>query len=57
MMDVGDQDTVIVLTHYLTNLLDKLNYPYTFVHGPGDHSSEYTDEHLGNILKWLMAAH
>jgi enterochelin esterase-like enzyme len=57
MMDVGEQDSVVILTHYLTNLLDKLNYSYTFVHGPGDHGSGYTDEHLENILKWLMAAH
>ncbi len=55
MMDVGDQDNIIVLTTYLTDLLDSLNYPYTFVHSPGDHGSEYTDDHLENILKWLMA--
>lgn len=54
MMDVGDQDAIIVLTSYLTNLLDKLNYPYTLVRSPGDHGSGYTDEHLENILKWLM---
>jgi len=57
MMDVGDQDNIINLTHHLTDLLDTLKYPYTFVHGPGDHGSDYTDEHLENILKWLMAAH
>jgi enterochelin esterase-like enzyme len=57
MIDVGDQDVIVFLTHYLTETLDTLNYPYTFVHGPGDHSSEYTDDHLENILTWLMAEH
>jgi len=57
MMDVGDQDAIIVLTTYLTDLLDKSNYSYTFVHSPGDHGSGYTDEHLENILKWLMEEH
>ena len=55
MMDVGDQDQIIVLTHYLTNVLDSLNYPYVFVHRPGDHGTDYTDEQLENVLKWLMA--
>jgi enterochelin esterase-like enzyme len=57
LIDVGNQDAILVLTHYLTDVFDKLDYPYTFVHGPGDHTSNYTDEHLENILKWLMAAH
>ena len=57
LIDVGNQDTIVFLTHYLTDILDKSNYAYTFVHGPGDHSSNYTDEHLENILKWLMATH
>ncbi len=54
LIDVGDQDAIIILTHYLTDLLDTLNYFYTFIHTPGDHESDYTDEHLENILKWLM---
>jgi len=57
MMDVGDQDAILTLTTYLTDLLDSLNYPYTFVHSSGDHGAEYTDEHLENILKWLIAEH
>jgi len=57
MLDVGDQDAILVLTTYLTDLLDSLNYLYIFIHSPGDHGTEYTDEHLENILKWLMAAH
>jgi enterochelin esterase-like enzyme len=57
LIDVGDQDVIVFLTHYLMDLLDTLNYSYTFVHGPGDHTSEYTDEHLENILKWLMTAY
>lgn len=57
MMDVGDQDAIIVLTTYLTDLLDSLDYHYTLVRSPGDHGSGYTDEHLENILKWLMAEH
>jgi enterochelin esterase-like enzyme len=55
LIDVGDQDAILVLTGYLTDVLDQSNYPCTFVHGPGDHSSAYTDEHLENILKWLIA--
>ncbi len=54
MMDVGDQDAIIVLTTYLTDLLDSLDYPYTFIHSPGDHGAGYTDEHLESILMWLM---
>jgi len=55
MMDVSDQDAIIVLTTYLTDLLDSLDYPYTFVHSTGDHGTGYTDEHLENILTWLIA--
>ncbi|MBK9924670.1 MAG: hypothetical protein IPP66_05185 [Anaerolineales bacterium] len=57
MLDVGDQDAILVLTTYLTDVLDQSKYPYTFVHSPGDHGAEYTDEHLENILKWLIAEH
>ena len=57
LIDVGDQDGVRVLTHYLMDLLDKLNYPYTFTHAPGDHTGDYIESHLADHLKWLMAAH
>ena len=57
LVDVGDQDGIIVLTHYLTDLLDKLSYPYTFTHAPGNHTSEYWGSHMVDFLKWLIPAH
>ena len=57
LVDVGDQDGIIVLTHYLTDLLDKLSYPYTFTHAPGNHTSEYWGSHMVEFLKWLIPAH
>jgi len=57
LVDVGDQDGIIVLTHNLTDLLDKLSFPYTFTHAPGNHTSEYWDSHMADYLKWLMPAH
>jgi enterochelin esterase-like enzyme len=56
LIDVGDQDGIIVLAHYLTNLLDKLGFPYTFTHAPGNHNPAYWDSHLADYLKWLMPA-
>jgi enterochelin esterase-like enzyme len=56
LIDVGDQDGVILLTHHLVDLLDKLNYPYTFHHYPGNHHTEYSDSHFPDYLKWLMPA-
>ncbi len=56
MFDVGDRDAIIVLTHHLTDLLDTMHYPYTFVQSSGDHGTGFTDDHLENILKWLMVA-
>ena len=57
LVDVADQDGIIVLTHYLTDLLDKLSYPYTFTHAPGNHNSEYWGSHMVDFLKWLIPAH
>ena len=54
LVDVGDQDGIIVLTHHLTDLLDKLSFPYTFTHAPGNHASEYWGSHMADYLKWLM---
>ncbi len=54
LIDVGDQDGVIVLTHHLMDLLDKNNYPYTFTHAPGDHDWRYFDRTLEKNLKWLV---
>jgi enterochelin esterase-like enzyme len=54
LIDVGDQDGVIVLTHYLLDLLDKNNYPYTFTHAPGDHDWRYFERTLDKNLKWLV---
>jgi len=56
LIDVGDQDGIIVLTHHLTDLLDKLSYPYTFTHAPGNHTSEYWGSHMVDFLKWLIPA-
>jgi len=57
LIDVGDQDGIIVLTHYFTGLLDQSNYPYTFTHAPGNHDREYWSKHMEDYLKWLMPAH
>jgi len=57
LVDVGDQDGIIVLTRYLTDLLDKLSFPYTFTHAPGNHATEYWGSHMADYLKWLMPAH
>ena len=57
LVDVGDQDGIIVLTRHLTDLLDKLSYPYTFTHAPGNHTSEYWGSHMVDFLKWLIPAH
>ena len=54
LIDVGDQDGVGVLTHYLMDLLDQLRYPYTFTHAPGGHTGDYFENHLAEHLKWLM---
>ena len=57
LIDVGDQDGIILLTHHLTALLDSLSYPYTFTHAPGNHASEYWGSHMEDYLKWLIPAH
>ena len=54
LIDVGDQDGILRLAHYLTTLLDQLHYPYTFTHAPGNHVEKYWDSHLVEYLKWLM---
>lgn len=54
LVDVGDQDGIILLTHNLTELLDKLRFPYTFTHAPGNHTSEYWGSHMLDYLKWLV---
>ena len=56
LVDVGDQDGILVLTHNLTDLLDKLKFPYTFTHAPGNHTSEYWGSHMLKYLKWLVPA-
>jgi enterochelin esterase-like enzyme len=55
LIDVGEQDGVIVLTRYLTALLDKLSFPYTFILDPGNHHTEIFDSHFTDYLIWLMA--
>jgi enterochelin esterase-like enzyme len=54
LIDVGDQDGIIVLTHHLTDLLDTLSVSYTFTHASGNHTLEYWDSHMADYLKWLM---
>ena len=55
LIDVGDQDGIIMLTHYLTGTLDKGGVPYTFTHAPGDHAFAYWAAHMPAYLKWLMS--
>jgi enterochelin esterase-like enzyme len=57
LIDVGDQDGIILLMLYLTEVLDKLSVPYTFTQGHGNHDSEYWSSHLADYLKWLIPAH
>jgi enterochelin esterase-like enzyme len=54
LIDVGEQDGINLLARYLMDLLDELQYPYTFTHAPGDHTGEYWNSHLEEYLKWLM---
>ena len=56
LIDVGDQDGILNLTHHLTALLDGLGYPYTFTHAPGDHDAGFWDSRLADYLKWLVPA-
>jgi enterochelin esterase-like enzyme len=55
LISVGDQDGILLLTHYLTGLLDELKYPYTFMHGSGGHGGDYGDTHLPDEVIWLMS--
>jgi enterochelin esterase-like enzyme len=55
LIDVGDQDGIITLTHYLMGVLAQQNVPYTFTHAPGDHATAYWGAHMAEYLKWLMA--
>jgi enterochelin esterase-like enzyme len=57
LIDVGDQDGIILLTRHFTDLLDGLNYPYTYTHAPGDHTEAYWASHMADFLKWLVPAH
>jgi enterochelin esterase-like enzyme len=54
LVDVGAQDGVIVLTRHLTELLDQLNFSYTYIEDPGNHHTESTDIHFPDYVKWLM---
>jgi len=56
LIDVGDQDGIITLTHYLMDVLDKQGVPYTFTHGAGGHSTAYWSAHMAEYLKWLIGA-
>ena len=56
LIDVGDQDGIIVLSHHLTDLLDKFRFPYTFAHYHGNHHTEYVDSTITDDLKWLIPA-
>jgi enterochelin esterase-like enzyme len=57
LISVGDQDGIILLTRYFSDLLDKNNYPYTFIHGPGNHEVAFWNSHLEEYLKWLEPFH
>jgi enterochelin esterase-like enzyme len=57
LIDVGDQDSIIFLTRYLTEVLDKLSVPYTFTQGHGNHDPVYWSNHMADYLKWLIPKH
>jgi enterochelin esterase-like enzyme len=54
LVDVGEQDGIILLARYLMDLLDQLNFPYTYTHAPGNHDGEYINAHIADHLKWLI---
>jgi enterochelin esterase-like enzyme len=54
LIDIGDQDGIILLTHYLTSLLDELKYPYVFSHAPGNHNETYWNGRMKYYLEWLI---
>ncbi len=54
LIDVGEQDGIITLTHYFTGVLDKQGVPYTFTHAAGAHSTAYWSAHMAEYLKWLV---
>ncbi len=56
LIDVGVQDGVAALTYHLTDLLDTLKYPYTFIQDPGNHHAESSDSNFPEYLEWLMPA-
>jgi len=56
LINVGDDDPVGNLTRYLIALLDKLSFPYTYIHAPGGHTGEYLSSHIVDDLKWLMSS-
>ncbi len=56
LIDVGEQDGVAVVTYHLTDRLDQMKFPYTFLLDPGNHHTENSDSHFPEYLKWLMTA-
>lgn len=56
LIDVGDQDTIITLTRYLTEVLDGQGVPYVFTQGSGGHNTAYWRSRMADYLEWLVTA-
>lgn len=55
-IDIGDRDTLLPSTQRLTDLLDGMAQPYTFVLGRGWHNSDYWSKNVGTYLRWYGSA-
>lgn len=55
-IDIGDRDTLLPSTQRLTDLLDGMAQPYTFVLGRGWHDSDYWSKNVGTYLRWYGSA-
>ncbi len=54
LIDVGDKDAIIALTHSLIVVLDQQGVPYTFTQGQGGHDDTYWGAHMAAYLTWLV---
>jgi enterochelin esterase-like enzyme len=53
LIDVGDQDAIMSLTHNLIMVLDKHNVPYTLNIGQGNHNWVFWSTQMESYLLWL----
>ncbi len=51
-IDIGDRDPLLPNARQLTDLLDGMSQPYTFVLGSGWHDADYWSKNVGSYLRW-----